>query len=110
MKLVICIVQDEDSDELERAFVEADISVTRIASAGGFLRKKNTTFLIGIEEKYLEDVMDVIAETSSTRETMIPQPGAYDEFGLEYYTTEPLKVRVGGAIVFVLEIEDFYKL
>lgn len=109
MKLVICIVQDDDSDELERAFVEENIRVTRLASTGGFLQRKNTTFLIGIEEKKLEQVIDIIAETSSTRETIMPQPGAY-EFSIEYFATEPIKVQVGGAIVFVVELEDFYKL
>lgn len=109
MKLVICIVQDDDSDELERAFVEEDIRVTRLASSGGFLRRKNTTFLLGLEASEVDDVMDVIKKTSSTRETIMPQPGAY-EFGIDYFAAEPIKVQVGGAIVFVVDVEDFYKL
>ena len=38
MKLIICIVQDEDVHVLIEDLNEEDIRVTRLASTGGFLK------------------------------------------------------------------------
>lgn len=66
MKLVVTIVQDKDSNRLSNAFIESDIRATKLSSTGGFLRSGNTTFLIGIEDERVEEVLGIIKEVSKT--------------------------------------------
>lgn len=49
MKLLFAIVQNDDQKSLTYALIEKNISVTRIASTGGFLRGGNSTLMIGVE-------------------------------------------------------------
>ena len=49
MKLIIAIVQDEDSEEVLEALTEENYRVTKLATTGGFLKSGNTTLLVGIE-------------------------------------------------------------
>ena len=67
MKLVVTIVQDKDSNRLSNAFIESDIRATKLSSTGGFLRSGNTTFLIGIEDERVEEVLGIIKEVSKKR-------------------------------------------
>jgi uncharacterized protein YaaQ len=57
MKLLFAIVQNDDQKALTNALVERSISVTRIASTGGFLRGGNTTLMIGVEADRLEETL-----------------------------------------------------
>ena len=49
MKLLFAIVQNDDQKSLTYALIDRNISVTRIASTGGFLRGGNSTLMIGVE-------------------------------------------------------------
>ena len=51
MKLIIAIVQDEDSTDVIEALTEEDYRVTKLATTGGFLKSGNTTLMVGIEEE-----------------------------------------------------------
>ena len=57
MKLIIAIVQDEDTSRLVNALMKEGFSVTKLATTGGFLRAGNTTLLLGVDPyKYPEDL------------------------------------------------------
>lgn len=107
MKLLFAVVQNDDVKALTRALIDHDISVTRISSTGGFLRGGNTTLMIGVDEENLELALSDIREKSSRRHTVtVPAAGiphAVDSASI------PLKVVVGGATVFILNVEDFKK-
>ncbi len=60
MKLVIAIVRDSDSDAISHALTSADLRVTQVASTGGFLRRGNTTLLIGLDDEQVEPALDII--------------------------------------------------
>ena len=53
MKLIIAIVQDQDQNELSRAFYDANVRATKLSTTGGFLRAGNTTFMIGLRKNGL---------------------------------------------------------
>lgn len=108
MKLIVAIVQDQDKHALGDAFYEADIRATKLSSTGGFLRAGNTTFLVGIEEERVQEVLDVINECSKSREQFVSAPVS-PELNLEGSAIFPVKVTVGGATVFVLPIESFHQ-
>ena len=103
MKLIIAIVQDQDQNELSRAFYDANVRATKLSTTGSFLRAGNTTFMIGIEE-----VLKIIDQCSKAREQYVSAPLHLD-MGLDSAVNLPVKVEVGGATVFVLPIESFHQ-
>ena len=107
MKLVIAIVQDDDSENLIRSLNENNFKVTKISSTGGFLKAGNVTILSGIEDEELDKFMVILEENSKTREvkrTIQPVniPG-------QAMIPVPISVKVGGATIFVIDVVDFKK-
>ncbi len=105
MKLVVAIVQDADSDNLIDKITKKNFRVTKVSSTGGFLKSGNSTILCGIEDQSLDELLKIIENNCKTREiikTIQPMgiPG-------QALAALPVKVTVGGATVFVLEVEDF---
>lgn len=60
MKMIIAIVQDQDSQELADKLVENNFRATKLATTGGFLRAGNTTFLSGVEDERVEEILELI--------------------------------------------------
>ncbi|MFN8449833.1 MAG: cyclic-di-AMP receptor [Anaerolineae bacterium] len=62
-KLILAIIFNSDAvDPLLQALLAKDYSVTKIGSMGGFLRRQNSTFVIGVEEARLPDAMTTIRD------------------------------------------------
>lgn len=65
-KLILAIIFNPDAvAPLSQALLAQNYSVTKISSTGGFLRRQNTTFVIGVEETRLPDAMTIIREVCS---------------------------------------------
>ncbi len=109
MKLVITIVQDADAPGLTKALTEAGHQVTKLASTGGFLHEGNTTLLIGVEDGQVEAVKNLISTKCATRTRLIT-PGVPMAEAPDPFLAQPVEVRVGGAVVFVLEVSEFMKV
>ncbi|WP_100371831.1 cyclic-di-AMP receptor [Bacillus sp. FJAT-45037] len=56
MKLLVCIIDDFYSAQVERDLREKGYRMTELASSGGFLKRGNTTFLFGIDEKDVDSL------------------------------------------------------
>ncbi|MCI3923291.1 cyclic-di-AMP receptor [Paenibacillus sp. TRM 82003] len=106
MKLVMAVVQDKDSNRLSNALIKEGIRATKMASTGGFLRAGNTTFMIGIEDERVKDVLEVIKANCKVRDQLVtpvtPMGGTTDS-----YIPFPVEVQVGGAAVFIMPVERF---
>jgi len=107
MKLIIAIVSNEDSHTLQSSLTKANYSVTKLSTTGGFLKLGNTTFLIGTDEDRVDACIDIIKKESQTRTEIVPSTASYD---LGRYASFPLEVSVGGATIFVVDIEKFVKV
>jgi uncharacterized protein YaaQ len=109
VKLIFAIVQDEDVRRLMDGLTEKGFSFTRVASTGGFLRSGNTTLMIGVEDDKLDDAIEVIEKKCKTRDRIITSPtpmgGATDIF-----IPQPVEVSIGGATVFVIDVEKFFRI
>lgn len=104
IKLVLAIVQEKDAGRLIDALTEDGIQATILASTGGFLREGNSTILVGIEDFQLTQVLGTVQKCCHRREQYVsPMPPAVEP--VDSYVTYPVKVEVGGAIVFVLQVE-----
>jgi len=109
MKLIIAVVSDEDSNLLADNLNREGFGTTKLCSSGGFLKSGNTTFLIATEADKVEQALSIIKDTCKSRRRMIaPEklPGSFGAFNLAM----PVEVNVGGATVFILNIEQFLKL
>jgi len=107
MKLLFAIVQNDDQRSLTYALIERSISVTRIASTGGFLRGGNSTLMIGVEPDRLEETLQIIREQSSRRQVVtVPASGIPHNIDS---AAMPMTVTVGGATVFVLDVQETFK-
>jgi uncharacterized protein YaaQ len=63
MKLMMIIVRDIDDDAVIRELVEKDFRVTHMASTGGFLKRGNSTLLVGVEDNQVEQVTELLRKT-----------------------------------------------
>ncbi|MCC6485629.1 MAG: cyclic-di-AMP receptor [Armatimonadetes bacterium] len=106
MKLLIAIIQERDRRRVEEALSVEGFFFTKIASTGGFLRDGNVTMLLGVESEQLEQVLGVLRESSEARDQYVslPPPDVMPSAGL---MQAPVKVTVGGAVVFVMDVERF---
>ena len=66
-KLVVTVIQNEVADAVVDALLEAEYRATRLASTGGFLRRGNTTLLIGADEDQVDQVLDLIRQHARSR-------------------------------------------
>lgn len=107
MKLIMAIVSGEDSSKVARTLTKSGFSVTKLATTGGFLMSGNTTFIIGTEDDKVGEVLDIIGKNSKTRKQMVPTSASY---GVGMFSSMPIEVQVGGATVFVMDVEQFIKL
>lgn len=106
MKLVIVVVNNRDRQRFCDALVERDFRFTVVSTTGGFLREGNTTALIGVSETRKEELLELIKEICQTRERLVNvTPPAPEHIGA--MVASPMKVLVGGAKVFVLEVAQF---
>jgi uncharacterized protein YaaQ len=109
MKLIIAIVQDEDTDALTDALIQAGYRFTKVSTTGSFLRTGNTGLLIGVEDHLVQPVMEVLQRTCRRRtQIAVPYSPALEP-GL-LYIPENFEVEVGGAVVFVLNVSRFERL
>ena len=82
MKLIFAIVQNDDVRKLMRELVKNEISDT---------------------------ALDVIKSCSSSRKEYMVIPSAYPGAGFADTASAPVPVTLGGATVFVLDVQNFYK-
>lgn len=109
MKLVIAIVNDDDSDDLIDVLNENKFGVTKLATTGGFLKAGNTTLIIGVEKESLDKVINIIKDICKKRKETVTTPAPITgNAGLcmQY----PIEIQVGGATIFVVDVDQFIKI
>lgn len=106
MKLIFAIVNKDDSSSVSSALTRAGFSVTKLATTGGFLKAGNTTFLVGTDDRRVDEIISIIEKHSKKRTQMVSSTTYTDSA----YASFPVEVTVGGATVFVTDIERYEKL
>ncbi len=107
MKLILAIVSNDDAQNVSTVLTKENYSVTRLATTGGFLKAGNTTIIVGTESAKVDHVIELIGQESKKRVEVVPSSASYD---LGRFASFPVEVEVGGATIFVLDIEQFVKL
>lgn len=109
MKIILAIVHDEDGSRVMGELNKKGFSVTKLATTGGFLRAGNTTLLVGTSKENVQAVIDIIKARCMSRKQVITSPTlATGAAGV--YVPYPVEVEVGGATIFVVDVEKFEKV
>lgn len=109
MKLVLAIIHDEDAFVIMDTLSEKGFSVTKLATTGGFLRAGNTTLICGCKEDRIPELVSIIEKKCKSRK-QIASVNTSGVSGAEGYVPYPVEITVGGATIFVLNVEDFKKV
>lgn len=109
MKLIVAIVQREDTGDLTNGLVQKGYRATRIDTAGGFLKSGNTTLLIGVEDHQVEEVLGIITDNCNRRTVQV-NPTVSSVVPGQFYVPFSMEVEVGGATIFVLPVERFERI
>ncbi|MDR7857613.1 cyclic-di-AMP receptor [Tissierella sp.] len=94
MKLIIAIIQDEYISKVVKTLMDNKIRTTKLSSTGGFLKSGNTTLLIGVENNEIDTVTELIRKECTSKKV---------KSGNE-------EVLVGGANLFVIDIDKYMKI
>jgi uncharacterized protein YaaQ len=106
MKLIMSIVNTDDARDLIEALLRKGYRATTISTTGGFLREGNATILSGVEDHQVASVLEIVRENCHTRIQYVnPLPPAIEPG--ELYMPTPMEVEVGGATVFIFDVERF---
>ncbi len=107
MKLILTIVSKEDEGKVTKALVSNNFFVTKLSSTGGFLRGGNVTLMTGVSEGDVEKALNIIGNSCKSRKEFVSNPFV-GEFGTSI--SAPIEVTVGGATIFVIDVEQFKKV
>lgn len=107
MKLITAIVNKDDSTAVQSGLTSEGFSVTRTATTGGFLLAGNVTFITAVDDDKVDRVIEIITEQSKQRKKLVPSTASY---GMGLPSAYPVEVTVGGATLFVQNIERFEKI
>lgn len=104
MKLVYAVVNNDDTYSVNKGLLKAGIRATKLSSTGGFLMSGNTTFMICCQDEDVDKVIEVLKDRSRKRKQYVPSSTV---LGPENGQSYPVEVSIGGATIFVTNIERF---
>lgn len=94
MKLIIAIVQDDYTNKVIKVLMDNKVRATKLSSTGGFLKSGNTTLFIGVNDYEVDRVVELIKTQCESRNVK----------------TEKDEITVGGANLFIIDIDRYIKL
>ena len=102
-RLMTVIVQVQDVEPTLKRLGRIGLSITHLASSGGFLGTRNVTLLIGLTAGQEEQVVHLLQKTCRRRVEYVTTSLEGAPFHLPLSTP----VTVGGATIFTLAVEHF---
>lgn len=60
MKMIMAIIGSEDADDLVYELNQNSFFVTKLSTMGGFLKKKSTTLMLGVDDSRVEEAITII--------------------------------------------------
>ena len=108
MKLVIGIINNNDANDLLTEITKASFQATKLSTSGGFLKMGNVTVLVGVEDEKVDEVVEIFKTCCSRRTQMIPTAPPY--LGEGFVSAAPVQVTIGGATLFIIDVDKMIKL
>ena len=107
MKLMLIIINNEDVVEVTKALLKSKYYVTKLSTTGGVINSGNTTLLLGVEDNHVANVKEIVSNYSKTRKKKVTSTEPND---LNVFSFLPSSVKVSGATIFVLNVDEYHKL
>lgn len=105
MQAMLVIIQAQDTNTVMDQLKELNLPcLLPIASSGGFLQQGNTALWMAMLPEQLPRVMKILRDTCHQRSTYVP---SYYVEATPMISVFPIEVEVGGATVFICDIERF---
>src|SRR5689334_12767892 len=101
MKLLIVVIQADDTPRVVEALTHSGYRVTKIATLGGWMRRANTTLLIGLNDNQVWHAAKLLKRLAGQRTELRLSHGD-PAVGL---APEEVLVEVGGLTLFELDVE-----
>ena len=105
MKMVMAVVPRDEAEGVLSALIAAGHTATFTESRGGMLRQAQYALFIGVDEQALPQVLDIIHESCHSH--VLVESGEDRAGAPAFSTPASASVRVGGAVVFVWDLEQF---
>jgi uncharacterized protein YaaQ len=104
-RLLGAVIQEQDLENALSSLTKLGFYVTHLPSKGGFLGRRSITLLIGFAEGQEKAVIEALSSSSKKRVEYVTSPLASGSVPLP----SPIPVNVGGATIFVFEVERYEK-
>jgi CPA1 family monovalent cation:H+ antiporter len=101
--LMAAVIQEADLENALASLSKLGFSVARLSSTGGFLSRKNVTLLIGVQKGREEIAVKALQNSCKRRVEFVSSPLR----GAGFPMPAPTQVTVGGATVFMFEVESY---
>ncbi len=109
MKLIYAIVRNDNQDTVTTALSKNGYSITKLSTTGGFLRKGNVTLMICTEDEKVDKAIELIRSECGERQKITVDMPFISGMNMINYSTMPMQIEVGGATIFVTNVERFEK-
>jgi len=103
-RLMVTVIQEADLENALASLTKLGFSVAQLASTGGFLSRKNVTLLIGVQDGREEAAVKALKSSCKRRVEFVSSPLLR---GSAFPMPTPTQVTVGGATVFMFEVESY---
>lgn len=103
MKMIIAVINNDDSAAASAALSRAGFWVTKLSTTGGYLMVGNSTFLIGTEDERVDEALEVLSKHCSARKQKTAGRFSFGKGLVSDSVVE--EVTVGGAVVFVMTVD-----
>ena len=108
-KLILAVLQGDDYADTVDELNRGGFFATVLSSTGGFLKKKSTTVMIGVEEERLEEALDILQKYAGHRKETVYQSVTMPHGEMSAVPPVPMEVMAGGAAVFIVSLDDIRK-
>lgn len=102
-RLMTAVVQEQDAENAVQALTKLRYAVTRIPSRGGFIRRGNVTLIVGMPAGMEEAAIRVLRNSCQQRIEFVRNPFQSSAFP----PPPPVEINVGGATIFVFDVESY---
>lgn len=68
----------------------------------------NVTVLVGVEDEQVDEVVEIFKSCCSRRTQMVPSSAHY--MGESFMSAAPVQVTIGGATLFIIDVDKMIKL
>ena len=106
-RLIMAVIQEQDRENALSVLAKLGFAVTRLSSVGGFLGRRNITLLIGLHAGQEEAAVEALSKSCKERVEYVSTPL---EAAAPLPLPTPMQVSVGGATIFVFEVDQYEEI